>query len=212
MYSPPFNTVADEDEIRAMVAAVGSAWFVTVDGDGAPQATLLPIMWRGDTVIAHIAKANSQWQTIRPGAPALLIVGGPEAYVSPSWYPAKAEHGKVVPTWNYTAVHLTGTVLVHHDSDWLRTAVTELTNVHEQDRDEPWQVSDAPAAYVDGQLRGIVGLEVAVTRVEGKAKLSQNRSEADQLGVIDGLGQRPDHGSREIEQAMRDIQASTGPG
>ncbi len=201
MYSPPFNTMDDEDEIRAMVASVASGWFVTV-ADGIPQATLLPIIWRGGTVIAHIAKANPQWQSIHDEAPALLIVGGPEAYISPSWYAAKTEHGKVVPTWNYTAVHLSGTVRVRHDIEWIRAAVTDLTDLHERDRDAPWQVSDAPAAYVDGQLRGIVGLEVAVTRVEGKAKLSQNRSTADQLGVISGLGQQSDRGADEIRTAM----------
>lgn len=187
MYTPPFNAVQDEDQIRAMVAAARTAWLVTVDADGVPIATSLPIMWRGNTVVAHMARANEQWEQIAENAPALLIVGGAEAYVSPSWYAAKAEHGKVVPTWNYTAVHLTGTVRVHQDSEWLRSAVTELTNTHEAGREERWQVTDAPEQYIEAQLRGIVGIEVTVTRVEGKAKLSQNRSPADREGVIDGL-------------------------
>jgi transcriptional regulator len=187
MYLPPFNTVDDEREIRAMVAAARTAWLVTVDPDGVPVATLLPVLWHGDVVIAHMAKANPQWRSITDGAPALLIAGGPDAYISPSWYAAKAEHGKVVPTWNYTAVHLTGTVRVHQDSDWLRHAVTALTEAHETRRDSPWQVTDAPEQYIAAQLNGIVGVEFTVTRVEGKAKLSQNRSEADQAGVITGL-------------------------
>jgi transcriptional regulator len=187
MYTPPFNAVQDEDAIRAMVAAAQTAWLVTVAGDGFPTATLLPIMWRGDVVIAHMAKANSQWRTITDGSPALLIVGGPDAYISPTWYAAKAEHGKVVPTWNYSAVHLTGTVRVHQDSGWLRRAVTDLTEVHEGGREHPWQVTDAPEPYIQGQLNGIVGVEFTVTRVEGKAKFSQNRSEADQRGVVSGL-------------------------
>jgi transcriptional regulator len=117
----------------------------------------------------------------------LLIAGGPEAYVSPSWYAAKAEHGKVVPTWNYAAVHLIGTLRIHQDGEWLRRAVTELTDVHESGRRNRWHVDDAPERYINAQLNGIVGIEFTVIRVEGKAKFSQNRSEADQLGVIAGL-------------------------
>jgi len=187
MYTPPFNAVRDDDEVRAMVAAARTGWLVTLGEDGFPVATLLPIMWHGDTVIAHMAKANHQWEAISPDTPALIIVGGAEAYVSPSWYAAKAEHGKVVPTWNYSAVHLSGTLTVHTDAGWLREAVTDLTHVHESGRAHPWQVTDAPDPYVEGQLRGIVGIEMAVTRVEGKAKFSQNRSEADRHGVVEGL-------------------------
>jgi transcriptional regulator len=187
MYTPPFNEVTDPDTVRAMVAATRTAWLVTVGEDGAPLATLLPILWRGDVVIAHMAKANVHWRAVADGSPALLIAGGPEAYISPSWYAAKAEHGKVVPTWNYSAVHLTGTVRIHQDSDWVRRAVTELTETHENGRAHPWHVTDAPEPYIAAQLNGIVGLEFTVTRVEGKAKLSQNRSEADRAGVVAGL-------------------------
>jgi transcriptional regulator len=205
VYTPPFNVVSDEAEIRAMVDAASVAWLVTVDDAGRPLATSLPIMWTGETVVAHIARANPHWQQIPPDSPALLIVSGPDGYISPSWYAAKAEHGKVVPTWNYTAVHLAGTVRVHEDAEWLRDAVTRLTDVHETGRDERWRVTDAPASYIDGQLRGIVGLEITITRVEGKAKLSQNRSEADQRGVIDGLQSEPNSGSKEIAEAMKGI-------
>lgn len=189
MYSPPFNLVQDQDQIRAMVAAARTGWLVTVGPDGFPVATLLPIMWDGDTVTAHMAKANRQWRDLTSGTPALIIVGGAEAYISPSWYAAKAEDGKVVPTWNYSAVHLSGTLTVHTENEWLSNAVTDLTNTHEGGRAHPWHVTDAPEAYVEGQLRGIVGIELTVTRVEGKAKLSQNRSEADRRGVVDGLRQ-----------------------
>jgi len=187
MYTPPFNVVGDESEIRAMVAAARTAWFVTVGPDGRPVATLLPILWRGDIVIAHMAKANEQWREVPDGSPALLIVTGPDAYISPTWYAAKAEHGKVVPTWNYSAVHLSGTARVIQDSAWLRGAVTELTETHEDGREHPWRVSDAPEPYLQAQLNGIVGIEFTVTSVEGKAKLSQNRSAADQRGVVAGL-------------------------
>jgi transcriptional regulator len=207
VYVPPFNDVSDEATVRAMVAACGSAWLVTAGPDAVPAASLLPILWRGDTVIAHMAKANAHWRAIADGMPALLIVTGPQAYVSPSWYAAKAEHGRVVPTWNYTAVHLTGSVRVEHDPDWLRTAVTELTDTHEASRAEPWQVTDAPETFIAAQLRGIVGLTVTVTRVEAKAKLSQNRSEADRAGVVAGLrAERSDPaaagGAQTVAQAM----------
>lgn len=188
MYTPPFNTIPDEEEVRALVAAAEVAWLVTVDDAGVPQATLLPVMWSADTAVAHMAKANPHWRTIRDDTPGLLICTGPDAYISPSWYAAKAEHGRVVPTWNYTAVHLSGPVRVHTDREWLRDAVTELTDLHEGGRADRWRVTDAPEEYVHGQLGGIVGIELTVTKVEGKAKLSQNRSEADRRGAIAGLG------------------------
>lgn len=186
VYSPPFNRVSDEDEIRAMVRDWGSAELITVDG-GRPVATLLPIIWSGDTVIAHLARANQHWRSIGEGTPALLICGGPQAYVSPSYYPSKGEHGRVVPTWNYSSVHLSGAAYVHHDADWLRSAVTLLTGEHEGQRPDPWSVYDAPEAFIDGQLRGIVGVEIRVEKIEAKAKLSQNRSTADRQGVVLGL-------------------------
>ena len=187
MYRPRFNAVDDEPELRAMVAAVASAELVTVGVDGYPQATLLPILWEGDTVIAHMARANRHWRDIAEDAPVLLICGGSEAYISPSWYASKAEHGRVVPTWNYSTVHLSGLARVHEESEWVRSAVTKLTDRHEGDRAHPWHVTDAPADFVASQLQAIVGIEIRLERVEGKAKLSQNRSEADQRGVISGL-------------------------
>jgi transcriptional regulator len=187
VYVPRFHAVDDEDELRRMVDAVGSAQLVTVGADGFPVATLLPVLWRGDTVVAHLARANPHWSQIEDGSPALLVVSGDEAYVSPTWYASKAEHGRVVPTWNYSAVHLTGTARVHHDPAWLRRAVDDLVHRHESGRAEPWSTADAPERYVQGQLRAIVGVEITVQRVEGKAKLSQNRSEQDRAGVVAGL-------------------------
>lgn len=187
MYTPPFNREDDVDELRRFVADVRAGWLVTSREGAAPAASFVPVVWDADTVVAHLAKANTHWSEIEEDGPALLIVTGPDAYVSPSWYAAKAEHGRVVPTWNYSAVHVTGTARVHHDPDWLLAAVTDLTRQHEGGRDRPWQVGDAPAPYVEAQLRGIVGVELTVTGVEGKAKLSQNRSRADREGVVEGL-------------------------
>ena len=202
MYIPHFNAMDDPADVRAFVEAIGSAEVVTVGADGTPIATLLPILWSADTqtVIAHMARANPHWREIGDDSPCLAIVAGPQAYISPSWYAAKAEHGRVVPTWNYSAVHLTGTVRVHDDPDWVRDAVTRLTDHHEQPREQPWAVTDAPPTFVDKNLKAIVGLEIAVKRVEAKAKLSQNRSDDDRAGVVAGL--RSEGGNPAVADAM----------
>jgi len=198
MYVPHFNTM-EEPGVRGLVAATGSAELITVDADGYPQSTLLPVIWDDDRLILHMARANPHWKAIDPGAKALAVVTGPQAYVSPAWYPSKDEHGRVVPTWNYTAVHFTGRVEVHQDADWLLDAVTHLTTLHEQRRDGPWSVADAPERYIEKQLGAIVGVEFAIEKVEGKAKLSQNRSNEDHGGVVNGL--RREGGRREQEVA-----------
>jgi transcriptional regulator len=202
VYVPHFNAMSDEDELRRLVATVSTAQLITVGTDGYPSATLLPVLWHGERVIAHMARANEHWRTIAPDSPALVVCTGADAYISPSWYASKREHGKVVPTWNYSAVHLTGRVTVHDDPEWVRHAVTELTHEHEDARTHPWAVSDAPEKYVEGQLRAIVGIEIALERVEGKAKLSQNRSEADQDGVISGLRAEPGDGAHAVADEM----------
>lgn len=204
MYVPAFTAI-QEHEARALVAQVGSGWLVTNGTDAAPAATLMPLLWEGDTVVAHMAVANPHWRAIAENSPALLIVTGPQAYVSPSWYPSKAEHGRVVPTWNYQAVHLMGTLRVHREPEWLLDVVTRLTDRHESAMVAPWQVSDAPADHIDGLLRAIVGVELSISAVEGKAKLSQNRSAGDQAGVIDGLAAMADPNSIAVADAMRAI-------
>lgn len=194
LYVPRFN-VMDPDDVRPFVHAVGTAQLVTVGEDGTPDATFLPVLWEGDRLVGHLARANPHWRRIVDGSPALAIVTGADTYVSPSWYATKAEHGKVVPTWNYSVVHLRGAVTVHDDPVWVRGLVTRLTDRHEQPRAEPWAVTDAPADYVDKNLRPIVGVELVVGSVEAKAKLSQNRSDEDRAGVATGLaadGRDPD--------------------
>jgi transcriptional regulator len=208
MYVPHVNAMPDEAEVRRLVTEVGAAQLVTVGPDGYPLATLLPILWEGDTVIAHMARANPHWTHIGDGSPVLLIVTGPQAYVSPSWYAAKAEHGRVVPTWNYSAVHLTGVAQVHDDAGWVRGAVDDLVERHEAHRVAAWQTSDAPESYLAGQLRAIVGIEVAVQGVEGKAKFSQNRSAADREGVVDGLRLEHSRGAAEVAAIMAEALAA----
>jgi transcriptional regulator len=191
MYVPRFNALDDPDAIRAMVRGIGAAELVTVGADGYPTATRLPVIWDedGGRLVFHLARANPQWRDVPLDAdvPALAVVGDAEAYISPSWYATKAEHGRVVPTWNYSAVHVSGRLRRHEDAAWLLDAVTRLTELHEGRRAEPWAVADAPTTYVEKQLRAIVGLELAIERVEAKAKLSQNRSEEDRAGVVAGL-------------------------
>ncbi len=202
MYVPPANALEDEGRVRRMVADVGTAQLVTVGADGFPLATLLPVVWQDGTVRAHMARANEHWRQIGDATPALLVVTGPQAYVSPSWYASKAEHGRVVPTWNYTAVHLTGRARVHEDAAWLRDAVDELVEQHEAARPRPWRSSDAPGRFVEGQLRAVVGIEVTVERVEAKAKLSQNRSAADREGVVRGLREEGSAGAAAVAEQM----------
>jgi transcriptional regulator len=197
VYLPRFNQMTDD--VAAFVDAVGAAELVTTGPDGYPRASRLPLLRAGDRWIFHLARANDHWRAIEPGTPALAVVTGPEAYVSPSWYATKREHGRVVPTWNYSAVHVTGRVTVHDDPDWVRDAVTRLTDLHEQRRSEPWAVTDAPELYVGKQLRAIVGVELVVEQVEAKAKLSQNRSDEDRAGAAAGM--RAEGGRREADVA-----------
>ena len=139
-----------------------------------------------------------------PEVEALAIVRGPDAYVSPSWYPSKADHGRVVPTWNYLTAHVYGELVVHDDAAWVEDLVRRLTAKHEATTAHPWSVDDAPAGYVAGQLRAIVGLELRIARIEAKAKLSQNRSAADVDGVVAGLRGRGDHvTAAAVENASR---------
>jgi transcriptional regulator len=218
MYIPRHFGLEDRAQVSDFVARAGAADLVTFDGTEL-TATLLPVLWDQDTaseangngngdgpgcgrLLGHIALANPQWQTAKPGVPALAIVHGPQAYISPGWYAAKREHGRVVPTWNYVTVHFTGPVTFHRDPEWLRGLVTRLTAKYEGQREEPWHVTDAPPAFIDGQLRGIVGVELTVTRVEAKAKLSQNRGAEDRAGAIEGLHGEDDPGSAEIADLM----------
>ncbi len=195
MYVPRHFALTDLAQVAEFVDAAQSATLVTFDGTR-PVATLLPVIWdrpaaltdgNWGRLLGHIAIANDQWQTAVPGAEALAIITGPQAYISPSWYESKARHGRVVPTWNYEAAHFTGPVTFHRDPEWLRDVVTRLTSRHESGRDHPWAVSDAPPEYVNGQLRAIVGVELAICSAGAKQKLSQNRSEQDRAGVVTGL-------------------------
>jgi len=152
-----------------------------------------------------VARANRQWQDLEQGAEALLVFPGADAFVSPSYYPSKAENPKVVPTWNYLAVHAYGTAEVIHDAAPLLQIVSRLTDRHEQGRSAPWKVADAPADYLDGMLRAIVGIRLPIARLQGARKLSQNRSAEDIAGVRDGLGASPDYLDNQLAAHMRQL-------
>jgi transcriptional regulator len=140
----------------------------------------------------HIARANPMWREVENGAEVLVLFHGPNSYISPSFYPSKKEHGKVVPTWNYGVVHARGNIAWMHDLQQLRQLVDNLTERHERERAHPWQVSDAPDEYIRKMLTGIAGFEISIVELRGKMKLSQNRSEADRAGVSSGLSQSAD--------------------
>jgi transcriptional regulator len=139
------------------------------------------------TLRGHVARANPVWREFDAAQGALAVFTGPDAYITPSWYSAKAETGKVVPTWNYAVVHAAGPLVVHDDPAWVLGLVTALTQTHEAGRVAPWQVSDAPADYVERMVAAVVGIEIPIRRLEGKWKMSQNRPDADRAGVARGL-------------------------
>ena len=186
MYVPRPFAVTD-DETWDLLGQMAVGHLVTSTEQGL-MATVMPWVLDRDSrrLIGHMARPNPQWQTPWSGQ-ALLIFEGPNGYVSPSWYPSKAEHGRVVPTWDYVVIHVHGVLVVHDEPDWAMDAVQRLTDRHEQQRPEPWRVADAPVEYIDGQLRGIVGLELRVERVEASVKMSQNKSSADAAGVVSGF-------------------------
>lgn len=186
MYTPRPFTVSPE-QARDLLREITVGQLVTATEQG-PMATMLP--WAVDdennTLVGHMARPNAQWQMPWQGQ-ALVIAEGPNGYVSPSWYATKAETGRVVPTWDYVVVQVYGDLVVHDDHAWVDAAVRRLTDRHEQQRVKPWSVADAPADYIDGQLRGIVGIEVRIDRVEAAVKMSQNKSATDASGVLAGF-------------------------
>lgn len=191
MYTPRAFALDDLPEIQQLIQHTRLAQLITL-GENGLQASHLPLLLNPDegpngTLYGHLAKANPQWRELQNGSEALVIFAGADAYISPAFYPAKAEHGKVVPTWNYIAVHAYGTPAVFSDAERLLKVVTALTDRHESGRAQPWRVSDAPADYIDGMLKAIVGFALPIERLVGKRKLSQNRSAADIAGVREGL-------------------------
>ncbi|NHW46506.1 FMN-binding negative transcriptional regulator [Paenarthrobacter sp. MSM-2-10-13] len=204
MYTPA-HFAASPEAVDSLLTGASAANLVTTSEDGL-LATLLPFVYEPTVgehgaLHAHMARNNTQWSSPAIGE-SLMIVQGADAYISPSWYASKAEHGRVVPTWNYSTAHVYGQLVIHDDAEWLGRHVRRLSNHHEAGMRDPWSVEDAPQRFIAGQLRAIVGVELLISRVEAKAKLSQNRPAADIDGVIAGLRERGDAASAaDVERA-----------
>jgi transcriptional regulator len=209
MYIPPPNRPPSEDEVARLLLETRAGDLVTM-GDEGLTVSMIPFLHDparppNGSLLGHLARPNAQWRSA-DGREGLILLHGPDGYISPAWYEAKREHGRVVPTWNYILVAVHGTIRVHDDPDWTRDLVERLTRAHESGRPHPWAVSDAPAPYIEGQLRAIVGIELEIDRIEAKWKLSQNRSAADVAGAIEGLQQGSD-GDRALATAMSEVEA-----
>jgi transcriptional regulator len=205
MYLPRHFEQNDAQALQALMREHPLACLVSVAADG-PTADHLPLEYdpASGTLRGHVARANPLWQHAA-GQPVLAIFCGPQAYVTPNWYPAKAEHHKVVPTWNYTVVHAHGRLQVVHAAPWLHALVSRLTDHFEAPQPAPWAVADAPDAYVQQMLGAIVGIEIAVERLLGKWKISQNRSAADRHGVAAGLA-RGDADARALSSLVHPLE------
>jgi transcriptional regulator len=208
LYNPPAFRETDLPALQAQIAASGLTTLISVGAQG-PIVSNLPIIFDPSVgsygvIAGHLARANPQWRESDLSIPAIALFMGADAYVSPSYYVAKQEHGKVVPTWNYSMIVARGRLEIFEDADALRAQVEALTRRFEASSEKPWEVSDAPEDYISRQIKGIVGVRLHVESIEGKAKLNQNRSAADQEGVVAGLSPSPRAGDREVADAMRE--------
>lgn len=210
MYIPPKFALSDVDTRDALTRA-GFAHLVTHTADGL-LVTALPLLYDPDrhSMIGHVARANPHWQAA--GGDSVAIFPGPHAYISPSFYATKQETGRVVPTWNYDVLTVHGHLVAHDDPNWLRALVTRLTDHHEQSRAEPWQVTDAPEAYIGGQLKAIVGIELTITSVQGKAKMSQNQPERNRDGVVAGLRDSDSPTDHAVAERVSDLGTTNANG
>ncbi|MER8366740.1 FMN-binding negative transcriptional regulator [Mesorhizobium sp. M0991] len=193
MYQPPHFQETRQEVLHGLIRAHPLGLLVSNGAEG-PVANAIPFLLAPDVppngrLRAHLAKANPQWRLLadNPLAPVLVVFQGADAYVTPSWYETKRETGKVVPTWNYAIVQVRGIVTVIEDQDWLAEQISDLTMSQEGSRSAPWAVTDAPAPFIQSQIKGIVGLEIEITEISGKWKVSQNRPAADRVGVAEGL-------------------------
>jgi transcriptional regulator len=203
MYIPAKFALTDE-QTAAALATADFAHLVSHTESGL-LVTPLPLIYDGRSLVGHVSRANPHWHV--DGADSVAIFSGPQAYVSPNFYATKSETGKVVPTWNYEVLNVYGRLVIHDDPDWVLDLVTMLTNRHETGRPQPWHVTDAPVEFTRSQLRGIVGIELVIANVEGKAKMSQNQPERTRDGVVDGLNASDspqDHVVAERVAAFRD--------
>ena len=201
MYVPSAFKQERSQALHAAMRACGLATLVTTGPDG-PMASHVPMLLDDGVLYGHVAKANPQWQQSAPKANALAMFLGPDAYISPSWYETKRQTGRVVPTWNYVAVHAYGQIVFFSEPERLLDVVRRLTERHEAGRAAPWAVEDAPDDFIRAQLKGIVGFRLAIMRLEGKWKLGQNRSAPDRAGAARGLTQETAAGAAAVAALM----------
>ena len=209
MYSRSEAREDRSDVLHRAMRDIRLGTFVVTDETGAPQAAHVPFVLKtdGETILeCHVARANPIWKLMAQPRQALVIFQGPQAYVRPGWYPAKKEHGKVVPTWSYVSIHARG-LASQMDMPTLLAHVRELSDEQEHGQSMPWSVDDAPEGYIAALARGIVGLRIPVTSLDGVWKLNQHRSEEDRLGMIDGLEERAVDDARDLAAIMRQIEA-----
>ena len=209
VYIPELFSVVDTAELVALIRARPFATLVSA-GPGGLEATHLPTVLKTEgerpaLIECHVARANPQWKEFSGGRDALMIFGGQQGYIRPGWYASKGIDGKVVPTWNYAVVHAHGRAVAIDDRAWLDRHVSELTAQQEHDQPAPWATSDAPRPYLEAMLRGIVGIRFEITRLEGKCKMSQNRSAVDRAGVIHGLRARDNAGDADLADLVERV-------
>lgn len=215
MYQPPHHREDRLEVQHALIRAHPLGALVTM-GEGGLAANLIPFVLDAGagpfgTLQGHLARANPQWKHFDPKVEALVIFQGAESYITPSWYETKRETGKAVPTWNYATVQVRGPLQVIEDRDWLAAQIRNLTNESEAPRAEKWAVDDAPESYIAAQLKGIVGLQIPIARIEGKWKVSQNRNEADREGVVRGLRESGAPSSRAMAELVESFGAKKAP-
>lgn len=209
MYAPPVFREDRIDVMQDLMRAHPFATLITVE-DGRPNATHIPFAFHaGDgsefgTLRGHVARPNPVWSAFDAAIDVLVVFQGPHHYITPSWYPSKAEHGKVVPTWNYAMVHAQGPLRVVEDPDWLLAHLDTLTDGQETGRNTRWKLDDAPSDYIEKMVRGNVGLEIPISRLDGKWKMSQNRNAGDRAGVVAGLAAEGTDSAAEVARNIAD--------
>lgn len=205
MYLPPHHRLDDRDALFALIEAHPLGTWVC-QGAGGLTVNHIPFLLDRSqgphgTLLGHVARANTVWRDLHTATPCVVAFLGPQTYITPGWYPGKAEHGRVVPTWNYSAAHAHGVARVVEDRDALLDLLTRLTDAQEAGRPDPWRVGDAPADFIERLSRAIVGIQIPIERLEGKLKASQDEARADRVGTVNGLRACPG----EATQAMADL-------
>lgn len=215
MYIPRHFSAPDEEAVRALIRAYPFATLITTsshgfEGNDGFEVNHLPLYLEDNRVLSgHVARANPLWQTVQSGQAVMAVFHGPHTYVTPSWYPSKAKTGLVVPTWNYVVAHARGKLRVVEDADWLRTHLAALTTQQEVAFEQPWQLEDAPAGFIERLMHTVVGIEIEIMQLTGKWKVSQNQPLENQWGVVKGLSASDEVYAREMATLMKAINRFT---